>query len=323
MADTLTAVLQLTKPEVGGSVDTWGTKFNANLDLIDAIFAAAGGGTSVGLQVGAGKTLKIGGTLSMLAGAIISIDSSIAAPWVKSADVSTSGGANKIPKLDASGHLGLYAATAGTWDSGGGASVVTPGGNPPLVTLRPTFATEYPSGSVFGGDDFIGFCYNTHWTGGSLGSFKNKVTGRAWTIGASPLYFFGAATTGPDNVAAGQPSNMGYAFTFDRIGTLHNYATYGISDLREKRNLHRIDEPLERLRQITGYTYEMLRTGEERHAGVIAQELRNVLPEAVRQGPGEGGRLAVNSAAVIGLLVEAIKALDLKVSSMEGALWPN
>jgi hypothetical protein len=64
---TTTANLALTLPTP--NVDTgWGSTLNTDFTLIDNLFAAAGTGTSVGLNVGSGKTLGISGTLLLGSG---------------------------------------------------------------------------------------------------------------------------------------------------------------------------------------------------------------------------------------------------------------
>lgn len=64
MADTTTTNLGLTKPEVGASADTWGTKLNSDLDSIDALFpsgdlAVANGGTGSSTAAGARTNLGL------------------------------------------------------------------------------------------------------------------------------------------------------------------------------------------------------------------------------------------------------------------------
>lgn len=81
------------------------------------------------------------------------------------------------------------------------------------------------------------------------------------------------------------------------------------SDIRLKKNIVKIDRALAKVETLRGVTFDHLDTG--RGTGVIAQELQEVLPEAVHTTKaGETEYLTVAYGNTVGLLIEAIKELS-------------
>ena len=92
------------------------------------------------------------------------------------------------------------------------------------------------------------------------------------------------------------------------------YATGGFwaSDLRFKKNIRTIDSPIDKINNIRGVSFEWKRSEyqdkgfpEGEHYGVIAQEIEQVLPEIVKEGPN--GDKAVSYTELVPILTEAIK----------------
>lgn len=98
------------------------------------------------------------------------------------------------------------------------------------------------------------------------------------------------------------------------------------SDVRLKSNFKPIENALERVEQLDGLIYDKAEYigGEpaQTEAGIIAQTLQDVLPEAVRESEDSKGNkiLTVSSQAQIALLVEAVKTLSARVKELESKL---
>jgi hypothetical protein len=117
------------------------------------------------------------------------------------------------------------------------------------------------------------------------------------------------------------------------------YATGNItaffSDIRLKNNKGRIDNALDKVSKLSGIYYTTNETAKEygytdeaRQVGVIAQEVKEVLPEIVKAAPfdlDENGKsksgqdyMTVQYDKLVPLLIEAIKELSEKVAKLEG-----
>jgi len=86
------------------------------------------------------------------------------------------------------------------------------------------------------------------------------------------------------------------------------------SDIRVKENLEKIDSSLDKVAKLTGYTYDQVNL-KQRKAGLIAQDVKEVLPEAV--GEDGEGMLNVSPMAVLALLVNAVNDLSEQVKELK------
>jgi hypothetical protein len=87
------------------------------------------------------------------------------------------------------------------------------------------------------------------------------------------------------------------------------------SDRTLKENFLPIENALDKVMKLSGWTYNFKTdTNKKRHAGVVAQDLLEVLPEAVT---GEPGNYSVAYNNIIGLLIEAIKELQNQIEELK------
>ncbi len=107
-------------------------------------------------------------------------------------------------------------------------------------------------------------------------------------------------------------------------GNIIGYSTT-ISDQRLKHDINKIDNALDKVCQINGYTFTYNEDGKQ-SAGVIAQEIENVLPSAVENKKlvftGQEGSeyKTVQYDQLHGLLIEAIKELKAEIEELKNAI---
>lgn len=90
-------------------------------------------------------------------------------------------------------------------------------------------------------------------------------------------------------------------------------ASFSLSDARVKQDIRTLADPLAIVRGFRGVSYRSRIDGAAR-VGLVAQEVAAALPQAVRVD--EAGLHALSYDAVVGVLVEAVKALAARVDTL-------
>jgi len=93
---------------------------------------------------------------------------------------------------------------------------------------------------------------------------------------------------------------------------LNNITAY--SDARLKKDIVKIDNAVEKVSRLNGYTYTRIDTN-TRQMGVIAQEVIEVIPEVVLGS--EETNYSVAYGNMVGLLIEAIKEQQTHINRLE------
>ena len=141
--------------------------------------------------------------------------------------------------------------------------------------------------------------------------FKSGIFGTSVTIGT----FVNETGSGNGTGARLNGTSLEVDNVYARNDMIANYT----SDKNLKDNILVIDNALNKIEQIGGYSYtwnhkiEDARVGSEDY-GVIAQEIEEILPAAVKMN--SRGHRTVSYNAIIPLLVEAIKELSAKVDEL-------
>jgi len=209
------------------------------------------------------------------------------------------------------------------------------GGNVGIGAIAPTDPLVVGSFAIHdGGNKVIGFGY-------SPGAGRNLLTGfpaeirlepangrlsfgtsaTSYATGATPVLMPRLSITSQGNVGIGTATPSVH---LQVAGDIIANSIAGSSDARFKSNINPIENPLQKVQQLRGVTFDWKTKefperafSDNRALGFIAQEVEQVLPEVVQTEKTAEGYKAVQYDKVVALLVEAIKEQQKQIEALQ------
>lgn len=157
-------------------------------------------------------------------------------------------------------------------------------------------------------------------TDAAVNVFKVVKWGTDWVTSMDCVAWSAGGATTRINVS-------GASYEFNHAGTATAAAWVSTSDIRLKANLNKIETAREKVKSLVGYTYYKRNNTQEEdehsiysiEAGLVAQDVQLVLPEAVEK-IGDSDLLGVNYAGVTALLANAVNEMSELVESQQEEL---
>jgi hypothetical protein len=140
---------------------------------------------------------------------------------------------------------------------------------------------------------------------------------------------------GSSSQAVGQPGNVILAATAGSVGikTMNPLATLDVgaggttladawttrSSRRFKTNIQVLEDPLEKVEQLQGVSYDR-KTDGKHEIGVVAEDVERVVPELVSRDPETGEVQGVDYSRLSALLIEAVKSQQAEIQLLKAQI---